>query len=143
MTEKRADGILSALTVLTLALVAAQFALAGAGAFSTLGAHSGHPYAAHMILGLVIAGMTLIDLIAVLVSRTARSRPAVLWPAVALAVLAIAVEPLLAEAGHGVAAVGALHALTGAIILGLTGWLVNTTSRRTPAGRVREPASTR
>lgn len=137
MTENRTGGTLFALTVLTLALVAAQFALAGAGAFGT-----GHSYAAHMIVGLVIAAMTLIDLIAVLVSRTARARPAVLWPSVALAVLAIAVAPLLAEAGKGVAAVGALHALTGAIILALTGWLVNATSRRTPARREPEHAGT-
>jgi hypothetical protein len=120
------DKALFPLTVLTLALVAVQFALAGEGAFST----GGHPYAAHMIVGLVIAALTLVDLIAVLASRTARSRPSTLWPAVALAVLAIAVEPLLAETGRRIAAVGALHALTGVAILALTGWLVAATSRK-------------
>ncbi|HEX5114896.1 MAG TPA: hypothetical protein VFW65_06840 [Pseudonocardiaceae bacterium] len=118
MTDRR----LFALAVLTSALVAVQFALAGEGAF-------GGTYTAHMVVGLIIAAMTLIDLIAVLVSRAARSRPSMLWPAVALAVLAIAVEPLLAEAGKRIAAVGALHALTGVAILALTGWLVATTSR--------------
>lgn len=118
MTDRR----LFALAVLTLALVVVQFALAGEGAF-------GGAYTAHMVVGLIIAAMTLIDLVAVLVSRAARSRPTMLWPAVALVVLAVAVEPLLAEAGKRIAAVGALHALTGVAILALTGWLVGTTSR--------------
>lgn len=127
MSGSRVPG---ALFAGTLALVAAQFALAGNGAFSTIGTRAGDPYAAHLVLGLVIAAMTLVDLVAVLASRPARSRPATLWPAVALAVLTVAVEPLLAEAGKHAAAVGALHALGGVIIFALTGWLVGATARR-------------
>ena len=127
MTDNRVAGTLFAVT---LALVAAQFALAGDGAFSTIRSRAGDPYTAHMVLGLVIAAMTLIDLVAVLASRPARSRPATLWPAIALAVLTVAVEPLLAEAGRQAAAVGALHALNGVVILALTGWLVGATTRR-------------
>jgi cytochrome b561 len=127
MTGSRVPATLFAVT---LVLVAAQFALAGDGAFSTIRTRAGDPYGAHMILGLVIAALTLVDLIAVLASRSLRSRPGTLWPAVALVVLAVALAPLLAEAGKNAPAVGALHALNGVLVLALAGWLLGATTRR-------------
>ena len=45
---RRRDGVLLVLTSVTLAAIAAQFALAGLGAFTTLRTPAGSAYAAHM-----------------------------------------------------------------------------------------------
>src|ERR1700722_391619 len=96
----RGDTVLLVLEVTTLVLVAAQFALAGLGAFTMIRSPAEHAYAAHMVLGMIIGILTWIVLGTALASRAARAQPRTLWPAAALAVLAIPVEPLLAEAGR-------------------------------------------
>jgi hypothetical protein len=54
----RRDTVLFALVVTTLALVAAQFALAGFGAFTMDKTPTDNAYGAHMILGVVIGVMS-------------------------------------------------------------------------------------
>jgi hypothetical protein len=131
----RRDNVQLGLAATTLALVAAQFALAGFGAFTMDKTPADNAYGAHMILGVVIGVMTWLILASTLASRTARKQPRTLWAAVTLAVLAVPVEPLLGEAGQRVPAVGALHALNGLAIFALTGWLVaQADRRRTAAG---------
>jgi predicted RND superfamily exporter protein len=138
----RGGAALLALTRLTLALVAVQFALAGFGAFSAVQAPARHDYGAHMVLGVIIGALTWLILAAVLVSRPARTRRVTVWPAVALALLTIPVEPLLAEAGRRVPFVGALHALNGLAICALTVVLMlQATRRRTAARGATAPAA--
>ncbi len=84
----RADAARFALALVTLALIAAQFALAGFGAFTMDKTPTANGYPAHVLLGLVIAVMTLLILAAVLASRAARTHAKTLWVTVALAVLA-------------------------------------------------------
>ena len=131
----RGDTVLLVLAVTTLVLVAAQFALAGLGAFTMIRSPAEHAYAAHMVLGMIIGILSWIVLGTALASRAARAQPRTLWPAAALAVLAIPVEPLLAEAGRRVPAVGTLHVLTGLAICALAGWLVAESARRRSAAR--------
>jgi hypothetical protein len=132
---QRRDAVLLALVSATLVLIAAQFALAGLGAFTMIRTPAAHAYGAHLVLGVVIGALAWIDLAAVGASAAARSQPRVLRPAVALALLAIPGEPLLAEAGRRVPALGALHALTGLAICVLAGWLTAETARRRAAPR--------
>ena len=54
----RRDTALFALTVATLTLLAAQFALAGLGAFTMDKTPADNVYAAHEILGVVICALT-------------------------------------------------------------------------------------
>jgi cytochrome bd-type quinol oxidase subunit 1 len=131
----RSDAALFALVATTLVLLAAQFALAGFGAFTMLKTPTDNAYRAHLILGLVIGVMTWLILAAVLASRSARGHPRTWRPAVALALLAIPVEPLLGDAGTRVPVVGALHALNGLLICALAGWLMAETGRRRAAAR--------
>lgn len=126
----RPDTALLALTATTLILLAAQFALAGPGAFTMVKSPAADAYGAHMVLGVVIGALTWLILAATLASRAARAHRRTVWPAVAVAVLAIPVEPLLAEAGRHAPAVGALHALNGLAICALAGWLLAATRRR-------------
>jgi uncharacterized membrane protein YidH (DUF202 family) len=131
----RRDTVLLALAATTLALLAAQFALAGFGAFTMDKTPADNAYGAHVILGVVIGAMTWLILAAALASRAARTQPGTLRLAVTLAVLAIPVEPLLGEAGQRMPLLGALHALNGLVICALTGWLMSRTSRRRAAAR--------
>lgn len=129
----RRDTVLFALVATALVLVAAQFALAGFAAFTmdkTPKVATDNTYAAHMVLGVIIAGWMLLILAVVLASRTARVHRRTLRLAVTLAVLALVVEPLLGEAGVQVPVLGALHALNGLVICALTGWLMSETGRR-------------
>jgi len=80
-TWGRPDTGLLALTATTLVLVAAQFALAGFGAFAMVKSPADHAYAAHMVLGLVIGVLTWLILVATLASRPARAHPRTLRPA--------------------------------------------------------------
>jgi hypothetical protein len=142
----RRDSVLLALVSATLALIAAQFALAGLGAFTMIKTHAAQAYGAHLVLGIIIGVLAWIDLGAVVASAPARSQRRTLRPAVALALLAIPGEPLLAEAGRRVPALGALHALTGLVICALAGWLTAETARRRAAARrliadAREPGA--
>ena len=134
-TWGRPDTGLLALTATILVLVAAQFALAGFGAFAMVKSPADHAYGVHMVLGLVIGALTWLILVTTLASRPARSHPRTLRPAITLAVLAIPVEPLLGEAGKHAPVVGALHALNGLAICALTGWLLVATRRRRAAHR--------
>jgi len=109
----RADVVLLALAVTALALIAVQFALAGFGAFTmdkTPTTSAQRDYGAHVVLGLVIAVLTLSILGAALTSRTARADRRTLWLTVTLAVLSVAAQPLLAEAGTHVPVLGAARA---------------------------------
>jgi uncharacterized membrane protein YidH (DUF202 family) len=130
----RRDTALLALAATTLALLAAQFALAGFGAFTMAKAPADNAYGAHLVLGVVIGAACWLILIAALSSRPARNRRT-LRLAVTLAVLAIPVEPLLGEAGQRVPAVGALHALCGLALFALTAGLLVETGRRGAAAR--------
>lgn len=131
----RSDALLFALAPAALALIAVQFALAGFGAFTMDKTPTDNVYGAHVVLGLVIAVLTLLILGAVLASPTARARSRTLWAAVTLAVLAVPVQSVLGEAGKMVPAVGALHGLNGVIIFALAAWLTVTTSRRRAASQ--------
>jgi hypothetical protein len=131
----RLDTALFAMAATTLALLAAQFALAGLGAFAMDKTPTDNAYGAHIILGVVIGGLAWLTLAAALASAPARAHPRTLRLAVTLALLAIPVEPLLGEAGTRVPALGALHALNGLVICALTGWLLAETGRRRAAAR--------
>jgi hypothetical protein len=138
-TWSRRDALLPVLTSSTLAVIAAQFALAGLAAFRTLKAPTGTAYAPHEALGIVIGVLAILAV--VLASPAARGRTGTLWPAVALALLAIPVEPLLSEAGRHVPAVGALHAVTGLAIFALAARLTGAAGRQREITR-RRPAAT-
>lgn len=131
----RGDAAIFALASTNLVLLALQFALAGFGAFAMDIKPTDNAYAAHTVLGLAIALLTLLILAVTLASRPARTHRRTLRLAVALAVLAVLGQPLLGEGGKHVAAVGALHALNGAVILALAIWLTIDTSRRRAAGQ--------
>jgi len=139
---RRRDAVLLVLTSVTLAVIAAQFALAGLGAFTTIKTSAGNAYAAHMAVGIAVGALAWIILAVVLTSPAARGRAGTRWPAVALALLAIPVEPLLAEAGQHLPAVGALHAVTGLAIFALAGWLTGAAARQRDSARSEQPAST-
>ena len=125
------------LAVVTLVLIAVQFALAGFGAFTMDKTPTDNAYGAHIVLGVVIGVMTWLILATVLASRTARTHPRTLRLAITVALLALPVEPLLGDTGQHIPALGALHALNGLAIFALTGWLTGETVRRRAA--VREP----
>lgn len=131
----RSDAVLFALTASTLAVIAVQFALAGFGAFTMDKTPTDNAYGAHVIMGLVIAVLTLLILAAVLASQTARAHSRTLWAAVTLAALAVPVQSVLGEAGKNLPAAGALHGLNGVIIFALAGWLTVTTIRRRAASQ--------
>lgn len=128
----RADTVLLTLAAVTLTLVAAQFALAGLGAFTMVKTPADNAYDAHVVLGVVIGVLSWLTAAAALTSHAARAHRPAAWRAVALALLAIPVEPLLGDTGQHVPAIGALHALTGLAILALAGWLTAETARRRP-----------
>jgi hypothetical protein len=132
-TWGRRETVPFALAALTLALIAAQFALAGFGAFTMDGAPTNNAYGAHVILGVVLGVMAWLLLAAVLASRPVRDRPRTVWPAVTLAVLTLPVEPVLGDTGQRFPVLGALHALTGLAICALSGWLLAETRRRRAA----------
>jgi hypothetical protein len=136
----RADTLLLGLAAATVVLIAVQFALAGLGAFTRIAAPANHAYGPHELLGLVIGVATWLILAAAMASRPARTQPWTLRLAVPLALLAIPGEPLLAEAGRHVPALGALHALTGLVICALTGALAVAAGRRRAADRYSAPA---
>ncbi len=137
----RLDAALFALAATTLALLAAQIALAGLGAFTMDKTPTDNAYGAHIILGVVIGGLAWLILAAALASRPARAHPRTWRLAVTLALLAIPVEPWLGEAGPRVPVLGALHALNGLVICALTGWLLAETGRRRAAARALTAAS--
>lgn len=110
------------LAVLTLAAIVTEFGLAGLGAFrgSDAARTQDSFYDPHRVLGFVIAGLVVLLLAAVIAGRAGRRAVAV---AVLLTLLAAAGQPLLAQAGGTHAWVGALHAISGLLILGLTATL--------------------
>jgi hypothetical protein len=126
----RPHAVMLALTATALALITVQFALAGFGAFTMAKAPTDDAYGAHALLGLIIAALTVLILVAVLASRPARAHARTLWLAVTLAVLSVAVQPTLGHFGKHVPVVGALHALNALAILAVTGRLAWETARR-------------
>lgn len=137
----RPDTVLLAHMATTVVLIAAQFALAGLGAFTMDKTPTDNAYGAHMVLGVVIGVMAWLALALVLTSRSARAHRKTLSLAVTLALLAIPAEPLLGEAAQRVPALGTLHALTGLAIFALAGWLTGESGRRRTAARQRRPAA--
>jgi hypothetical protein len=134
----RLDRLLFVLVAAVLTLVAVQFALAGLGAFTmnkNPATPTDHAYEAHMVLGVIIAVLTVLVLAVSLADRAARGHRRTLRLAGMLAVLALIVEPLLGEGGTRVPFLGALHALNGLVICALTGWLLSETGRRRTAAR--------
>jgi hypothetical protein len=134
----RLDTVLFVLVATVLTLVAVQFALAGFGAFTmdkNPATPTDHAFGPHMVLGLIIAALTVLILAVTLADRAARRRRRTLRLAVTLAVLALIVEPLLGESGTRVPFLGALHALNGLVICALTGWLLAETARRRTAAK--------
>jgi hypothetical protein len=124
------DTLLLAILAVTVAMVFVQFALAGLGTFGQV--HDGRvkdsDFAAHQTVGLVIALLTLLVLIAALIARP--SRGSVITAAV-LFVLAAPLQPLLGSLGADKAAwVGMLHVLNGVAILALSGNLLGRTIAR-------------
>jgi hypothetical protein len=124
------DVLPPVLAAVTLLLIAAQFALAGFGAFTADKTPAGDPYAAHMVLGVVVGVTAWLLVAAVLASPAARAATMTLWLAVTAAVLALPVEPLLGETGQHVPALGALHALNGLAMAALTGVVTRRTAHR-------------
>jgi cytochrome b561 len=140
----RGDTVLYALAIVTLVLIAVQFALAGFGAFTMDKTPTDNVYGPHAVVGLLIAAMTVLILVAVLASRAARAHRRTLWLAVSLAALSVAVEPALGSGGTTIPVLGALHALNGLAILALTGrltWETNQRRRTNAADGARKPRS--
>jgi Family of unknown function (DUF6220) len=107
-------------------LAVAQFALAAFGAFRSLGGDQ-HGYGAHQVIGMVIALLSLLVLVAALVARPDRRT---VIQAVLLFVIAGPIQPALPDLAKDDGAwIGALHGLLGIAILGLFGQLT-----RKPAG---------
>jgi hypothetical protein len=132
----RLDTALFVLVATTLTLVAVQFALAGLGAFTrNKNPAADHAYGPHMVLGLIIAALTVLILAVSLAGRAARRHRRTVRLAATLAGLALIVEPLLGGAGTRLPFLGALHALNGLIICALTGWLLSETGRRRAAAK--------
>jgi len=131
----RSDTVLFALAATNLALIVVQFALAGFGAFAMDKSPSDNAYAAHAVLGLIIAALTMLILAATLAGRNTRAHLRSLRLAVALAVLAVALQPVLGDTGKHAPVLGALHALNAVIILALACWLTAETRRRRAASQ--------
>lgn len=112
---RRTIGVAFAAIAMGTAILAGfQIALAGIGAF-------GGTFAPHRVLGYIIALLTLLILIAALISRPGRR---LVIMAVVLFVLAVLLQPTLAGIGEdGTSWVGGLHALNGVLIFGLSGSL--------------------
>lgn len=118
------------LATVVMALSALQFALAGFGAF-------GRDYTPHIVIGWVIAGVSVLVLAAAFVARPGTGA---LVAAVVLAVFAAVLEPLLVDLtgrggefityfsvdlGRSVSQwIGAMHAFVGLIIFGTAGRLM-------------------
>lgn len=122
------------LAALTVAATAAEFALAGLGAFRGADAARTQDsfYDPHRALGVAIGVLAVVLFIMVLAGRGRRR--AVLTAGL-LAVLAAAAQPLLAQAGGTTAWVGSLHAVNGLLILGLAATLIRQ-SRASKPGTV-------
>lgn len=120
--RQTASGVYRILAAVTLLSVAGQFALAGLGVFSRQQhAVSDGYFTPHAVLGIGIAGLTLLLAAAALLSRAGIPVAPI---AVVLFVLAGPIEPLLADLGTTSSAwFGALHALTGAAIAALSATL--------------------
>ena len=101
-------------------LATLQFALAAFGAFRSLDGDQ-HSYGPHQVVGMVIALLSLLVLVAALVARPGRRTLAM---AVVLFVVAGPIQPMLPDlAKDNGAWIGALHGLLGVAILGLFGQL--------------------
>ena len=120
--------------IVTVVVVVVQFFLAGLGAFDAV--HSGvaaddtSAYDPHKMVGYLVALLSLVLLVLAIVARLGGR---LIGMTATLLVLAGPIQPLLAGAGADSGAFwGALHALVGALILGLTANLI------TAAGRARD-----
>ncbi|MPZ63867.1 MAG: hypothetical protein GEU93_21935 [Propionibacteriales bacterium] len=119
-----AAAIFGILAAITLAMAAIQIGLAGLGAF-------GGSFSPHAVLGSVISSMSLLLLIAALIARQSRG---IVIRALVLFILAAPLQHALAAFGYDSIWIGALHALNGVAITGLSGELMGETliRRRRP-----------
>lgn len=108
---------------LFVALVAAQFFLAGLGTFDldTRGADS-HAFDAHMVLGMTINVVALVILIVAIFARVRRAQIVAAALLFALTTGTGFVAGSAADDGNRV--LGGLHALLGVLILGISLWIV-------------------
>jgi hypothetical protein len=115
----------------TLACVAIQFVLAGYGTFERQYHHADDGwFEPHQILGYAIGLLTLAVLATAVITRQARG---FIVRAGILVVLAVPLQPVLAQLGTETNPwFGALHALSGVAIAGLTGALFGQTLRSAP-----------
>lgn len=115
------DAAFGVLALITVVLAAIQIGLAGLGAF-------GGSFGPHMMLGYVIALLSILMLVAALIARPDRT---VVIQAIVLFILAVPLQPMLGTFGEGGSQwVGALHALNGVAITGLSGALMGATMAR-------------
>lgn len=117
--------------IVTVAVIVVQFFLAGWGAFHAV--HGGvaakdtSSYDAHKGVGYLIGLLSIVLLILAIVGKLGGRA---IGMTVTLVVLAVLAQPLLAGAGEDSGAFwGALHALVGALILGLTANLITLSTR--------------
>ncbi|MDN3357910.1 DUF6220 domain-containing protein [Actinomadura sp. DC4] len=110
------------LAIVTTLVIVVQFFLAGLGAFHDVRTGETNRFGAHETVGYVIAGLSIVLLVAALLARLGgRAVGMVAF----LFVLAGPVQVLLAKAGTDHSEVfGALHGLVGALILGFSGTLI-------------------
>jgi len=127
--------VMRILTMATGTLAVVQFALAGYGAFSSVNKQD--KWGAHETLGNIIGILTILVLMAALVSRPGR-RP--LIGAIVLCVVAAPLQPILAQLGkdHGTWW-GAVHALGGIVILGMCGLVSRKINTAAPSTEPAEP----
>jgi hypothetical protein len=118
--RRGADTVFAYLAALLLLGIIVQFFLAGLGTFDlhTQTLEKSDGFEPHEALGHILAGVSLLMLIAALVARTSKFA---IWGSLALVVLIEVVQVVLAANGKDHAWVGGLHALDGVIILGLAG----------------------
>ncbi len=108
---------------LFVALVAAQFFLAGLGTFGLdSSVADSDSFGAHQLLGMIINAVALVMMIVVLLARLGRAH---IWAAAVLLVLTTGTGFLAgAGADDPNRVLGAFHALLGAVILGVALWIV-------------------
>jgi hypothetical protein len=132
--QQQRSGLVTIFTfaaIITVVVIVIQFSLAGLGAFHAVrsqvaGDESG--YGPHKWVGLIIAILSLALLVLAIVGKLGGR---IIGMTAVLLVLTGPVQPLLGNAGadSGVAW-GALHALVGGLILGLTANLITAARRR-------------
>jgi Family of unknown function (DUF6220) len=120
--SRTAGKIFAGVAAITALAVVVQVFLAGSGVFGIDAAkvEDAGSFDPHRVLGEVIAGLTLVMLIAALVARAAKR---IMWASIVLFLLAEFAQHGLASAGDSNKWLGGLHALDGVVILLIALWL--------------------